>query len=287
MCTIRDLIAQGVAQLETATATAQATLGSSAALDAQLLLAHRLRKPRVFLFAHPEQPVTSAIAEHFRTDINRRHQGVPIAYIVGHREFWSLDLTVTAATLVPRPDTEWLVETALSRVKNLPAPDIADLGTGSGAIALAIGTEREDARIVASDVSACALAIAACNAVRMAQSQICFVRAHWLRSFTGSTFDCIVSNPPYIRLGDPHLTQGDVAHEPRLALEAGEDGLEAIREIVHSAPAHLGPNGWLCLEHGYDQAEAVRTLLQNRGFHDVTTTEDLAGQPRVSVGQIR
>jgi len=260
-------------------------------LDAQLLLLHALGKPatdRAWLLAHDTDELTEGVAERLRAFSLRRASGEPLAYIVGSKEFFGLDLQVDARVLVPRPDTETLVHWSLEvlQAPAMPAlPQILDLGTGSGAIALAIAHSLQasgrEARVVAVDASAGALAVARENARRL-QLELEFRESDWLAEIS-EHFHLIASNPPYIASADPHLVA--LAHEPLPALAAGADGLEDIRQIVAQAPGHLEPGGWLLLEHGYDQAAAVRGLLAERGFSQVQSRPDLAGIARCSGGQ--
>lgn len=262
------------------------------ASEARLLLAHALAAPRAQLLAHPERTLDGAARERFAALVARRAAGEPIAYIVGEREFWGLLLRVTPAVLIPRPETELLVERALERIsEHVPeaAPEgepaaVLELGTGSGAVALALARERPRARIVATDVAEDALAVARDNAARHGAA-IAFVRGDWLGAVGAQRFDVIVSNPPYVASGDPHLSRGDLRFEPRVALDGGRDGLECIRRIAIAARAHLAPGGWLVLEHGYDQGPACRELLLGAGYEDVQDQADLAGLPRVCVGR--
>jgi release factor glutamine methyltransferase len=260
-------------------------------LDAQLLLLHALGKPatdRAWLLAHDTDELTEGVAERLRAFSLRRASGEPLAYIVGSKGFFGLDLQVDARVLVPRPDTETLVHWSLEvlQAPAMPArPQILDLGTGSGAIALAIAHSLQasgrEARVVAVDASAGALAVARENARRL-QLELEFRESDWLAEVSGY-FHLIASNPPYIASADPHLVA--LAHEPLPALAAGTDGLEDIRQIVTQAPGHLEPGGWLLLEHGYDQAAAVRGLLGEEGFSQVQSRPDLAGIARCSGGQ--
>lgn len=254
-------------------------------LEAELLLARAVDRPRTHLRAWPERRPDAEQLAQFETLLGRRLHGEPIAYILGEREFWSLLLTVNADTLIPRPDTEILVETALERIPTDRACAVLDLGTGSGAIALALQKERPLARVTASDASAAALLVARNNA-RQLGLDLEFREGDWWTPFRGRRFDVAVSNPPYIENKDPHLDRGDLRFEPRDALAAGVDGLDDIRRLVKNAPSHLNRGGWLLLEHGFNQAEAVRELLAAAGFARLGCRKDLAGHPRVSFGQL-
>lgn len=260
------------------------TPGPDARLDAELLLMHVLGRSRAWLIAHDRDPVAADARKHLEGLARRRRAGEPMAYLLGRREFWSLDLRVTPEVLIPRHETERLVECALARLETEHESRVADLGTGSGAVALALARECPRARIVASDESPGALAVAAENARRLAPGRVDLVRGHWLCAFAGAVFDLVVSNPPYVAAGDPHLDRGDLRFEPRRALTPGGDGLDAIRHIVPQAARCLRPGGWLVLEHGADQGEAVRAALAASGFHDIVTYRDLGGLDRVSEG---
>lgn len=260
-------------------------------LDAQLLLLHALGRDsneRAWLISHDADAVPDAIWQSLLLQCARRIAGEPVAYLLGEKEFHGLALQVDARVLVPRPDTETLVEWALDLLRDHSpkAPSVLDLGTGSGAIALAIKHVRPDVQVDAVDASADALTVAQANAQRLG-IDVRFVQSDWLdnidASKSGAGYDLIVSNPPYIAEGDPHLPA--LKHEPLSALVAGADGLDDIRRIVHDAPTHLRPNGWLLLEHGYDQASAVRELLSARGFVDAISRDDLAGIARCSGGR--
>ena len=255
------------------------------AVDADYLLLHVLNQPRSWLFAHASDAVSPADAAHFDALVQRRVSGEPVAYLTGSRGFWTLDLAVTPATLIPRPETELLVEQALARIPADTAVRVADLGTGSGAVALALAKERPLAQLVATDASCDALDVARGNAQRNALVNVEFRHGDWLTPLLGERFDVIVSNPPYIADHDPHLDQGDLRFEPALALSCGVDGLDAIRMIAIAAPAHLRAGGWLLLEHGLDQGPAVRTLLRDAGFYGVKTVRDLEARDRVTLGQ--
>lgn len=255
-------------------------------IDAEALLLHALGdKPRSWLIAHDTDVLDDATRAAFEAMVARREGGEPVAYITGRRGFWSLELEVTPATLIPRPETELLVELALARLPMAQPRRVVDLGTGSGAIALAIAQERPLASVSAVDLSADALAVARGNARRLGLERIRFLHGTWMTPLSGESFDLIVSNPPYIEAADPHLDQGDLRFEPATALASGGDGLDAIREIVASAPAHLERGGWLLLEHGWNQGAAVRALLEQAGYAEVFTAPDLERRDRVSGGR--
>ena len=253
-------------------------------LDAELLLLHVLKKPRSWLFAHVDDVVDADVHIAYAALLERRMQGEPVAYITGHRGFWSMDLEVSPATLIPRPETELLVEQALLRLPPDIACSVVDLGTGSGAIAIAIAYERPRAQVIATDASADALAVALRNAQRNGIHNVTFLHGDWLAPLAGQRFELIVSNPPYIEADDPHLAQGDLRFEPASALASGHDGLDDIRRIVRDVRAHLGAGGWLLFEHGWNQGEAVRALLVDAGYSSVFTTQDLERRDRVSGG---
>ena len=254
-------------------------------LDAQLLLGHVLQQSRTWLLAHDEAPLLPAQTQDLQRLIRQRAQGVPLAYLVGEREFHGLMLRVTPDVLVPRPDTETLVDWALELL-GPEAANVIDLGTGSGAIALALKAARPAWQVQALDCSAAALGVAQDNAQRLGL-EVHFQRSHWLQALADDPapvkFDLIVSNPPYIDADDPHLAA--LHAEPRGALTPGSDGLSDLRDIIQSAPAHLHRGGWLLLEHGWNQAEAVCQLLAQAGFQEVSTRRDLASQPRCSGGR--
>ncbi len=254
-------------------------------IDAELLLLHALGRDRAWLFAHAADPVDAHARARFLDLVERRAAGQPVAYLTGRRGFWTLDLAVGPATLIPRPETERLVELALERLPEEAPLRVADLGTGSGAIALAIASERPLTAVIATDVSGPALGVAVANARDAGLENIWFRRGNWFTALGAERFDLIASNPPYIAAADPHLAQGDLRFEPAGALASGADGLDAIREIVAGAPRHLVPGGWLLLEHGWDQGEAVRALLQAAGFDEVCTEQDLEARDRVSLGR--
>ena len=253
-------------------------------LDAELLLAQALGKSRGYLHTWPERELEASQLERFQAALARRRSGEPVAYILGRQGFWSLDLDVASHTLIPRPDTELLVETALALLPATPL-HVLDLGTGTGAIALALACERPAWQVIGVDRVAEAVALAQGNGIRLQMANARFAESCWFSALAGQRFQLIVSNPPYIATADPHLSQGDVRFEPSSALVAGSDGLDDIRLIIEQAPEHLLAGGWLLLEHGFDQAEAVRELLAQRGFAAVESRRDLGGHQRISLGQ--
>ncbi len=267
-----------------AQALAQAHTLGLARIDAQLLLLHTLARPdagRAWLLAHDTDAMDETAHGQFMALCQRRLAGEPVAYLTGRKEFYGLPLQVDARVLDPRPDTETLVDWALELIAPLASPRVVDLGTGSGAIALALQSQRADAQVLAVDASADALAVAQANGARLGLP-VQFQPANWLTGVEG-LFDAIVSNPPYIPSADPHLAA--LTHEPLQALASGADGLDDIRTIIAQAPAHLQPGGWLLLEHGYDQADAVQALLAAHGFAQVQSRNDLAGIARCTGGQ--
>jgi release factor glutamine methyltransferase len=258
--------------------------GAAADLEAQLLLAHALGESRTRLRSHPEEIPSAAAVTRFTHLIERRAAGEPVAYILGRKDFWTLELSVSPAVLVPRPETELVVERALTLHPRQEAR-AADLGTGSGAIALALASARPLWQITATDLSAEALAVARANAVRLGLAQVELVQGDWLDCLPGRSFDLLLSNPPYVAADDPALSQPELTREPRLALVAADDGLAALRKIIRAAPDHLEPGGWLLLEHGATQAAAVAGALVGRGFAQVRSHRDLAGRERMTEGQ--
>lgn len=248
--------------------------------EARLLLCHVLGVALAALEAHPEGKVSPQETADFRALAARRAAGEPIAYLMGRREFYGLDFQVTPAVLIPREETELLVDIAVEQ----PVQRILDLGTGSGCLAIAVAKQLPQAEVTAVDVSAAALAVARGNAARHGVT-VRFLQGDWFAPVEGERFDLILANPPYVAAADPHLAQGDVRFEPRGALAAGPDGLDEIRRIVATAPAHLAPGGRLYLEHGYDQARAVAALLDAAGFVAIAQRRDLAGILRVSGGR--
>jgi len=259
--------------------------GDTPRLDAEILLAHALAKSRAWLYAHGDDQLDVDVQRSFSGLLELRRQGQPIAYLTGRREFWSLTLSVNADTLIPRPETELLVELALQRIRPEAPSRVLDLGTGSGAIALAIARERAQAQVQAVDANARTLAMAEKNSAKLNLHNVSFLRSDWYSALACGRYDVIVSNPPYIAEGDPHLQQGDLRFEPRMALASGVDGLDAIRIIVDQASTHLLPNGWLLVEHGHEQGEAVRALFATAGFSLIETAPDLEGRERVTQGQ--
>lgn len=272
--TINNVLEEATARLATGTAR----------LDAEVLLACALQQPRSHLYAWPEQVVTSAVLNTFTGLLQRRAAGEPVAYLTGAREFWSLPLTVTTATLIPRPETETLVELALEKLPVNSPLQVADLGTGSGAIALALASERPACRIVATDISSQAVHVADANAARLGLANIEFVTGDWCAPLPATRFDMIVSNPPYVIETDPHLVAGDVRFEPRAALAAGPEGMDALTHIARSSAEYLRRDGWLLVEHGYDQGEQTVDLFHACGFRHVSDHTDGAGASRVTMG---
>ncbi len=257
----------------------------SAQIDSELLLACALGCTRTYLYTWPDNTLSTSQHSYFESLLDRRVMGEPIAYVTGEREFWTLTLRVNRHVLIPRPETELLVETALSLLPK-QTQRVADLGTGSGAIALALAKERPDWQIYASDLSPDALRVASDNALINKLGNVRFSQGNWCEALPAEPLHMIVSNPPYIDPQDSHLSQGDLRFEPRSALSAEESGIADIRTIITQAPVHLSPGGWLLLEHGYEQADAVRALLVSHGFQDVRTLQDLNEHDRVTLGQL-
>ncbi len=262
-------------------------------LDAQYLLADLLGMGRASLIAHSERELSARDETAFRLKVSARAAGKPVAYLIGKREFYGREFAVNEHVLIPRPETETLVEQALARLSGQKCPGdranagVLDLGTGSGAIAITLALESPGAQVAACDVSPGALAVAQINAARLG-AKVAFLKSNWYAALGGRQFDLIVANPPYVAGNDAHLAQGDLRFEPKTALtDDSADGLASIRTIIAGAPAHLHPGGWLLFEHGYDQADACRDLLLKAGFIDPISVKDLAGIPRVAGGQIR
>lgn len=256
-------------------------------LDIELLLCHILEISRSYLLAHPEHILSTQQLSQFKVLLSRREQGEPLAYLVGRKAFWSFELQVTPATLIPRPETELLVEQALARLPLHTSSQVADLGTGSGAIALALALERPQCQVLATDINQDPLAVAERNAKRLNIENIVFLQSDWLIALDNRQMNLIVSNPPYIAENDRHLQSDGVRYEPSQALVSGIDGLDAIRHLITYAPHYLVNEGWLLLEHGYEQGELVSQLFKQHGYTAITTYRDLAGQSRVTVGQVK
>ena len=261
--------------------------GEEARFEAELLLAFALGRDRTWLYAHADDIVEQAHAERLHALCARRASGVPVAHIVGNRGFWTLQLEVSSDTLIPRPDTETLVEAALAVLPPGARCRVADLGSGSGAIALALASERPLAQVVATDASAAALEVARRNAAAHGLANVEFRHGDWLQPLAGERYLLIASNPPYLAAQDPHLARGDLRFEPLSALVSGSDGLPALRQIVGGAPAALEPGGWLLVEHGHEQGEAVRGLFEAAAFTEIRTLQDLEQRDRVTCGQMR
>ena len=278
----------------TKTQTIKAALAYSAALlnteeatlEAQLMLQHVLNVNRAWLIAHENDALETNIHEVFETLLERRLNSEPIAYILGYREFYGMKLKVTSETLIPRPDTETLVEAALAKISPQEKSQILDLGTGTGAIALAIAKYRPQTLVTGVDASQAALNIAIENAQNLNITNVYFELSDWFTALHGNTFDVIMSNPPYIETCDAHLKQGDLRFEPISALASGMDGLDDIRAIIAQAPQYFNPAGWLLLEHGYNQASKVADLLKQVGFSEISHIQDLAGIDRVTIGKM-
>jgi len=271
---------------------AQVLLGNApelVAIDAryesQLLLQHTLNVNRAWLIAHENDSLPADIEARFDALLQRRINGEPMAYILGSREFYGLDLNVSPATLIPRPDTEILVDAALEKIPAGTALQVLDLGTGTGAIALAIAHQRPHAHVTAVDASQAALDIAISNSKKLSIANVSFVLSDWFSALNQDKFDVIASNPPYIEAGDSHLNQGDLRFEPATALASGADGLDDIRRIIDGCLIHLKPQGWLMFEHGYNQAAAVAELMAQAGLVNIETFKDLGGNERVTAGK--
>ena len=256
---------------------------STARLDTELLLAHCLDKQRSYLYTWPEITLNIKQQKLFVASLDKRQDGYPVAYITGYQEFWSLKLSVTPDVLIPRADTELLVETALEKISSIEKPKILELGTGSGAIALAIATERPDAKITATDISVESLAVAEINKQSLGINNVHFQQSNWFESIPETTFDLVVSNPPYIDPTDKHLA-GSIRHEPIRALTASNKGLSDLEHISHKAQAYLNRSGWIILEHGYDQGQAVSEILQKAAYTKISCLSDLGGNDRINLG---
>lgn len=279
--TIRELLLQAQQQLISSLVIER----DEARLEAQLLLQTTLNVDRAWLISHETDTLAANIHAVFEASLLRRLQGEPMAYILGYREFFGLELMVTADTLIPRPDTETLVEAALAKLSQHANKAILDLGTGTGAIALAIAKHRKNTDVTAVDASAAALEVAKNNAHRLNIANVQFQASNWFDALEHQRFDIIVSNPPYIEQNNIHLKQGDLRFEPLSALASGVDGLDDIRHIISNCLVYLNPQGWLMLEHGYNQAEAVTDLMADIGLVDITSIQDLGGNDRVTIGK--
>ncbi len=262
------------------------SVSDSPRLDVELLLTRTLDKERVWLYTWPETELTESQQAEFERALSRRRKGEPIAHIIGEREFWSLSLSVNASTLIPRPDSERVVELALGLTENTPSGRALDLGTGTGALALAFASERPNWAVAALDASTSAVELARHNAQRLGLERVKCLHSDWYTALTmDDQFDLVMSNPPYIADSDPHLKRGDVRFEPRSALVAERQGLADIEHIVNLSPRHLLPGAWLLIEHGWEQGRAVRELFAVRGFQEVRTEQDLNERDRVTLGQ--
>jgi release factor glutamine methyltransferase len=264
-----------------------AATSDSPQLDAEILLGKVLRANRAALYANPDQLITASQSGEFEQLVSQRCDGKPVAHLTGMREFWSLELKVTPDVLVPRPETELLVERALVHIPDSGACELVDLGCGSGAIAIAIATERPDCTITATDASQAALSIAQENAANHCPERINFIHGNWFEPLVGKCFDVIVSNPPYVSAAQPQLTDPELEHEPQQALYSGADGLNDIRQLITEAPAYLLDDGYLLLEHGFDQADTIAELLRQAGFVNIEMYRDLANQPRITEAQFK
>ena len=269
------------------TISAALALSGLLPLEAKLLLAHVLGRDRAWLAAHRDAALPADAARAFDALVRRRAAGEPVAYLTGRREFFRLDLEITPDVLIPRHETELLVELSLRWLASDERASVLDLGCGSGAVALAIAHERPNASVLGTDVAAAAVELARRNARRLAIENARFVQSDWFAALPRERFALIVANPPYVAVDDPHLSEGDLRFEPAVALVSGEDGLDAVRAIVTAAAEYLAAGAWLALEHGYDQAGAVRSLLRDRGFVSIASARDLAGIERVTYGRAR
>ena len=269
-----------------AEAEAKLVRSGSARLDAELLLARLLGASRAHLYAYPERPLPVRAVMRYRRVIDERARGVPLAYLAGSQGFWSFEITVNPNTLIPRPETEHLVETALALIHTHGLRTVADLGTGSGAVALALKREVPALEVFATDISPQALVVARRNARALGLSGIQLLRGDWYRALPERRFDLIVSNPPYVASDDPRLQAGEIRFEPLIALDGGGDGLEAIRSVIAGARGPLHAGGWLAIEHGAEQGKPIETLFRAHGFRSVACVRDYAGHERVSVGRL-
>lgn len=275
MMTFQQWLTQAIARL---------SQSESPRRDAEILLGHVTGKARTYILAFGETALTAQQSAELETQLSRRARGEPVAHLVGQREFWSLPLFVSPVTLIPRPDTECLVEQALARLPSAPC-QILDLGTGTGAIALALASERPDCRVTAVDFIPDAVALAARNAAHLAMTNVSVLQSNWFSALEGQQFDMIVSNPPYIDEIDPHLEQGDVRFEPKTALVAADSGLADLAHIIREGRRFLASGGFMLLEHGWMQGAAVRDIFREAGYHNVATCRDYGGNERLTLGQ--
>jgi len=257
-----------------------------APLDARVLLCHAIERNAAYLIAHSEVQLRAGEHSAYDALVERREQGQPVAYLTGEREFYGRPFRVTPAVLIPRPETELLVDLALERIPRDRPSRVIDLGTGSGCIAISLASERLHCKILALEQSLEALAVARRNAIAAQVGNVAFLQSDWFSALQQEHFDVIVANPPYVGRDERHLSEGDVRFEPRRALDGGPDGLDAIRHIVKHAKEHLAPGGWLLFEHGHDQGERARLLLHTQGYEEIFTAHDLAGIDRVSAGRL-
>ncbi len=273
---VRDLLADAERRLHTI---------ASARLDAEILLASSMQTDRASLYAYPERELSEEIATNFILLVNKRLDNYPVAYLTGTKEFWSLELSVNQHTLIPRPETECVVETALGYIPDHQHGDILDLGTGSGAIAIAIAKERPECQVIAVDLSQEALVVAHSNAHSHGIMNIEFIQSDWFSALQGRSFDVIIANPPYVSSDDSAFNTGEIRHEPRLALDGGHHGMQAITHLVPAATHFLKPMAYLVLEHGHEQAEDIRHLLANNRYKNIHSKQDYAGLDRLSFAQ--
>jgi release factor glutamine methyltransferase len=276
---------QDIQSALTEASAALATLSDSPELDAEILLCLILEKPRTYLRTWPKKQLHAQQRIQFKALLKKRVQGTPIAYITGHREFWSRDFKVNPDVLIPRPDTELLIELSLPLISKVKSSKLIDLGTGSGNIAITLAAERPYAQIIATDISETALKVAKQNADRHHCRNIRFVQTSWFSEISETTFDLVISNPPYIAPNDPHLHQGDLRFEPQQALIAEDNGLKDISLIAESACKHLKEGGYLLIEHGYDQQRQVQAIFESFDYANIQTHTDLGGNPRVTLAQ--
>jgi release factor glutamine methyltransferase len=262
------------------------THSDSAKFDAELLLAKVLNKDRSYLYTWPENILSTEQQQAFEELIQARIKGKAVAYLVGEQAFWTLNLQVTPDTLIPRPETELLIETALEYYSTQASLSILDLGTGSGAIALALASEFPHSQVLAVDISPAALKVAQHNAHTHQLDNVEFLHSSWFNQIPAQQFDLIISNPPYIEANDPHLQQGDLRYEPSIALASGFDGYDAIQEIIQNSPTYLKPQSYLMLEHGYQQAATTRHYLSQANFEDIQSRQDLAKHERITIGRL-